>query len=199
VLELPCHRRVPGQAAGVLAAGDRQRGLLLLTGKVDGFAREFFFPVGIFGLVVTLGLFSYAIYGIAKCHALINVGKAMEASLRLAAGQFKNRPREVLRHVNEPFAAAIIYLAAMAAWTYLAAFDAPRWIGAALAVAVFIMGFAIIFEYNRRPRKDAADAHGDAAARGAHGVGLHSCRDFPEARLPPKGPGWNVILGKDTS
>ena len=50
--------------------------------------------------MVTLGLFSYEIYGIAKCHALINVGKAMEASLRLAAAQFKNRPRETLRHVQ---------------------------------------------------------------------------------------------------
>jgi hypothetical protein len=29
----------------------------------------------LFGLVVTLGLFSYEIYGIRKCHALINAGK----------------------------------------------------------------------------------------------------------------------------
>jgi hypothetical protein len=30
-------------------------------------------------------------------------------------GQFQNRPREVLQHVNHPLAAAIIYPAAMAA------------------------------------------------------------------------------------
>jgi len=133
-------------------------GLLLLTGKADGFAREFFLPVGLFGLVVTLGLFSYEVYGIRKCHALINAGRAMEASLGLAAGQFQNRPREVLRHVNEPFAAAIIYPAVMAAWTYLAAFDTFRWIRATLAVAIFIVGFTLTFEYNRWLRKDADSA-----------------------------------------
>lgn len=127
-------------------------GLLFLTGRADGFAREFLFPVGIFGLVVTLGLLSYEIYGIAKCHALINAGTNMEASLDLRAGQgqFQNRPRGVLGHINEPFAAAIIYPVAMAAWTYLAAFDAPRSTGAALAVLVFIVGFTMILVYNRR-------------------------------------------------
>jgi len=132
-------------------------GLLFLTGSADGLAREFFLPVGIFGLVVTLGLFSYEIYGIAKCHVLINAGGDMEASLslRTGQGQFQNRPRGVLGHINEPFAAAIIYPAAMAAWTYIAAFDAPRWIGAALAVMVFIVGFTIILEYNRRLGADA--------------------------------------------
>jgi len=139
-------------------------GLLLLTGRADGFAREFFLPVGLFGLVVTLGLFSYEIYGIKKCHALINAGKAMESSLALAAGQFQGRPRAVLRHVNEPFAAAIIYPAVMAAWTYLAAFEAPPWARGALAVAVFIVGFAITFEYNRRLGEDVAGGHEDPAA-----------------------------------
>ena len=126
-------------------------GLLFLTGSADGVAREFFFPVGIFGLVVTLGLLSYEIYGIAKCHALIKAGGDMEASLslRTGQGQFQNRPRGVLGRINEPFPAA------MAAWTYLAAFDAARWIGGALAVMVFIVGFTIILEYNRRLGADA--------------------------------------------
>ncbi len=79
----------------------------------------------------------------------------MESSLGLTAGQFTARPRDVLGHINEPFAAAIIYPAAMAAWTYLAAFHAARGVGAALAALVFVLGFAVTFEYNRRLAKDA--------------------------------------------
>jgi hypothetical protein len=93
-------------------------GLLLLSRNVDGVAAELFLPVGLFGVVVTLGLFSYEIYGIAKCHKLIIAGKALELALGLEkAGQFETRPREVLGHINEPFTAAIIYPAVMAAWT----------------------------------------------------------------------------------
>lgn len=124
--------------------------------------------------MVTLGLFSYEIYGIAKCHALINVGKAMEASLRLAAGQFENRPREVLRHVNEPFAAAIIYPATMAAWTYLAAFDTPRWLARPLQLR--------FSSWASRPSSSTTAGHARTPPtrtvtqrqRRADGVGLHS-------------------------
>jgi hypothetical protein len=130
-------------------------GLVLLTGKADGLAKVLFLPIGVFGIAVTLGLFSYEIYGIKKCHALIEVGQTMETSLGLDAGQFRNRPREVLRHINEPFAAAIIYPAVIAAWTYLATFQSARWLSAALALVVFAVGFALTVEYNRRLGRDA--------------------------------------------
>src|SRR4051794_4112690 len=71
-------------------------------------------PVGLFGLVVTLGLFSYEIYGIRKCHALILAGIALEKELGLSAGQFLGRPRAVFGLVNEPFAAGVIYPAVVA-------------------------------------------------------------------------------------
>lgn len=147
-------------------------GLLLLTGRTNGFALDFFLPVGLFGLVVTLGLFCYEIYGIEKCHALIIAGKAMESSLGLATGQFQQRPRGVLKHINEPFAAAIIYPVVMAAWTYLAAFKAPEWVGSTLAVLVFTVGFGVAFQYNRRRGEDTDSAHDDRAPASSPQAGM---------------------------
>jgi len=130
-------------------------GLVLLTGKGEKAAQEFFLPIGVFGLVVTLGLFAYELYGIKKCHALINAGKVLESALTEQPGQFRRRPRAVLGHINEPMAAALIYPAVMAAWAYLAAYHAARQAGPVLAAAVFATGFAATFEYNRRLGKDA--------------------------------------------
>jgi hypothetical protein len=130
-------------------------GLVLLTGRGDTLAREFFLPVGIFGLLMTLGLFTYEIYGIKKCHALIKAGTVLESELDLTAGQFQNRPREVLGNINEPFAAAIIYPGVMCAWAYLAMYHTARQVGGALAILIFLAGFAGTLEYNRRLRNDA--------------------------------------------
>jgi Domain of unknown function (DUF4440) len=75
--------------------------------------------VGIFGFVITLGLFAYEIYGIEKCDALIRAGKQLEGELR-SYGQFIGRPHEVNSFINEPFAAGIIYPTVLAAWIFLA-------------------------------------------------------------------------------
>src|SRR5947199_1536195 len=71
-------------------------GLFLLVSdkaKME-FAREFFRPMGFFGFIITLGLFSYELYGIKKCGRLIRVGKLLESKdhLHLKA-QFEWRPR----------------------------------------------------------------------------------------------------------
>jgi hypothetical protein len=143
-------------------------GLLILTGRGDGLSQELFLPAGVFGVAVTLGLFAYEVYGIKKCHALIKAGVALESSLGLVKspdprfpqslgppGQFQDRPREVLGYVNEPFAAAIIYPAAVAGWAYLAAYRGEPRLAGVIAAAIFVIGFAITLEYNRRLRKDA--------------------------------------------
>ena len=119
--------------------------LLLNDALIDptktGFNRLFLFPIGIFGFVITLGLFSFEIYGIKKCHALIGAGKQIEFSLG-TDGQFTHRPRDVARVINEPFAAGVIYPAVLAAWLYIGLlFVLPNdswWI----AVVVFLAGFA---------------------------------------------------------
>ena len=134
-------------------------GLALLSGRADGSDEDFFVPAGVFGVLVTLGLFTYEIYGIRKCHALIEVGKPMEAALDLVSGQFTEQPRSVLGHINEPFAAAVIYPAVIAAWIYLAAFHSARGVGAVIAPLAFAVGFATTVEYSRRLGQDARRAH----------------------------------------
>lgn len=86
--------------------------------------------IGWFGVVITLGLFAYELYGIRKCTNLIFLGKRLERDLGDIKGQFTIRPDGVLydyfgKHfrfisINEPFAAGIIYPAVMAAWMFIA-------------------------------------------------------------------------------
>ena len=122
-------------------------GLILVTKGVTDINQDWFLPVGVFGALVTFGLLSYEIYGIRKCHALIIAGGRLEARLGLGAGQFIARPREVWGVLNEPFAAAIIYPAVIAAWTFLATYSLPA-SRLYVAISVFGLGFIIILGYN---------------------------------------------------
>jgi hypothetical protein len=139
-------------------------GLFLLFNNLNELGldkvKEFLFPIGVFGFAITLGLLSYEIYGIRKCHALIEAGQQIEGSLHID-GQFRERPQNVARVINEPFAAGIIYPAVLAVWTYLAlshVSDAqiPAWIAAILArispgiaaIVVFVVGLACILIYD---------------------------------------------------
>jgi hypothetical protein len=124
-------------------------GLILLTGRVDEVRRDFFAPVGLFGIAVTTGLLAYEVYAISKCHALIEGGKALEQELRLPAAQFTRRPDAMFKVVNEPFAAAVIYPAVLAAWTYLALFFVDRPLGRVISAIVFVVGFAGILLYDK--------------------------------------------------
>jgi hypothetical protein len=154
-------------------------GLVLLTKKDE----DLFLMVGLFGLVMTSGLFAYEIYGIRKCHALLITGVALEIALNLQCevrpkheprvvdvGQFQNRPRTVLPTiqqrgpfrwvpaVNEPFAAAIIYPGVMSAWFYLAMYHTPfRLVGGGFAIVIFFLGLVGTITYNHRLGKDAGN------------------------------------------
>ena len=122
--------------------------LLLTDPKIMDVVKQFLLPIGVFGFVVTLGLFCYEIYGIRKCGALIGAGKQLERLLRIKDGQFTERPREVVWFINEPFAAGIIYPAVLAAWMYLALVysrpQAAQW----APVLVFFVGFALTLIYD---------------------------------------------------
>jgi hypothetical protein len=130
-------------------------GLVLLSGRAEDIRREFFGPVGYFGILVTLGLLAYELFGIKKCHALIQAGQALEREMDLPgrwpgkpAGQFIRRPNNLLWIVNEPFAAAMIYPAVLAAWTYLALLYENPSLGKPLSLSVFVSGFALILLYD---------------------------------------------------
>ena len=131
-------------------------GIFLLLNKDIGSSSDFtrfFAPIGAFGFLITLGLFAYEIYGIKKCHALINGGKQLEHAL-LSGGQFSHRPREVAGFINEPLAAGIIYPAVLGAWTYLALYSVLPdycWLAALL---VFLAGFAASLLYSLHLKSD---------------------------------------------
>jgi hypothetical protein len=136
-------------------------GLILLTGRADAVRKEFFWPVGLFGIAVTAGLLAYELFGIKKCHALLMAGEDLEKEMKLPvgqevwlpAGQFIRRPNNLLGIVNEPFAAAAIYPAVLAAWTYLALFFDHRHWGKVISPTVFVAGFAGILLYDLSLRK----------------------------------------------
>jgi len=102
---------------------------LLLNNNVttNGVAKQYIWPVGIFGFVVTLGLFFYELRGIQQCNRLIAVGERIEYLLTID-GQFNRRINPPSRIISHTFAARVIYPAVLAAWIYLA--------------LVFIQGFS---------------------------------------------------------
>jgi hypothetical protein len=129
-------------------------GLILLTGPADDVREEFFAPVGLFGIAVTAGLLAYEIFGIKKCHALLSAGEDLERRMGLSDAQFKRRPNNVLGVINEPFAAALIYPAVLAAWTYLALFVSHRALGNFLSPIVFFVGLVGILLYDQSLRNE---------------------------------------------
>lgn len=116
--------------------------------KIDS-VQPYFGPIGIFGFVITLGLFFYEFYGIKKCTHLIRAGIEIEKELTVNDGQFTKRPPGVLGLINEPLAAGVIYPAVLAAWTFIAlAFSQSQDAARRWATCVFLVGFAISFSYN---------------------------------------------------
>lgn len=122
---------------------------LLLSGKADlidnsdGGLSQALGAIGIFGFLFTFGLYTYELFGIKRCHYLIETGKRLEASLGIR-GQFRSRPRYVAGFLNEPFASSIIYPASMAAWLFLAFFFTSRepWVATVVAGAILVIGCA---------------------------------------------------------
>jgi hypothetical protein len=121
-------------------------GIVLLLDDKTAAYKNALGAIGVFGFVITIGLFAYELYGLKKCHALIWVGKHLEAKLHVD-GHFIYRPRELCGVINEPFAAGIIYPAVMAAWIYLALYFSTRNAMSA-AILVFFVGFGGSLAYN---------------------------------------------------
>ncbi len=95
--------------------------------SVKGGARDVLAGVGLFGALITLGLFAYEIYGIKKCGDLIKAGRRIEALLNVENGQFRMRAQNVAYIINEPFASGIIYPTVLAAWVFFVmAFAWPK-------------------------------------------------------------------------
>ncbi len=129
-----------------LASGS---GIFLLTTDLAKISLEkYSLPIGCFGLLITLGLFLYEVYGIRKCGALIDAGKRLEITMEIEYGQFKKRPHDVLCFINEPFASGVIYPAVLAAWTYILTYTWPTYCKVCAPVIVFIIFFGLALFYN---------------------------------------------------
>jgi hypothetical protein len=138
-------------------------GVILLASQALDEGSKFFLPAGLFGVAVTAGLLAYELFGIKKCHALLIAGEDLERKMDLPrggtdkpAGQFLRRPNHLLRIVNEPFAAAAIYPAVLAAWTYVALFLEYPDSGKVISLIVFVLGFGGILLYDQSLKKTSS-------------------------------------------
>ncbi len=111
-------------------------GVFLLMG--NRLELPFQVAAGLFGFVVTLGLYSYELRGIQRCHSLIAAGKQMEEDLGVRA-QFASRPRPVSGFIGSTLAAQIIYPTVLAAWLFVASMPAGARVATVTSGFVFIV------------------------------------------------------------
>jgi hypothetical protein len=84
---------------------------------------RFLGPIGIFGLIVILGLFAYEIRGMQRCQMLEEQGKCLKKKMELEGlGPFHRPDRWLGNMLGAPAAGLIIYVATAVAWTCLAAY-----------------------------------------------------------------------------
>lgn len=131
----------------------------LMKNDADSPLKNYSLPIGLFGLLVTLGLFAYELFGIKKCHATLIAAKDAEAELGIT-GPFASRPQELWWLINEPFASGIIYPAVLAAWTFVAFCILWPALSMYVASAVFVIGFGVSLAYNYHLKRDAMNRNG---------------------------------------
>jgi len=87
--------------------------------------KGFLGPIGLFSAVVTLGLFTYELRGMQRCHRLEVQAAVLEKQLGLSTeqGPFRGQPPRALGNMlGPPAAGLIIYLATLFAWLGLAGY-----------------------------------------------------------------------------
>jgi divalent metal cation (Fe/Co/Zn/Cd) transporter len=132
-------------------------GIFLLLGQLPDpeCSPTILLAVGLFGFLVTLGLFTYELRGIQRCNALIAVGKKLEQELGFQ-GQFRLRPGAINGIIGTTLAARIIYPAVLAAWTFVALYGIiiSNWGGMIIAAVVFVAGVDGSFRLKLKPTWD---------------------------------------------
>jgi hypothetical protein len=113
--------------------------------------------IGALGFVITLGLFAYEVYGIKRCHHLIEYGRRLELDMKVSHGQFEWRPHEVARRVAEPFASALIYPAVLAGWCFLGFSGLLPLLGVVIGSAAFCIGVRMMLKYDSALREEAGE------------------------------------------
>jgi hypothetical protein len=102
--------------------------------------------MGIFGFLITLGLFFYELRGIQRSLALEQSARAMEQAMGLNQGQFLLQPEPHLRGFVSPRSASwLIYTTVMAGWGYLAGVQrfGPFWAAVVAGVGVVVVAYFV--------------------------------------------------------
>lgn len=95
-------------------------GISLLVSKNYAIDSSHLLAVGIFGALVTLGLFFYELRGIQKCKHLIILGGQLESALKIESGQFKDRPKRIAGFIGAETAGWVVYITVLLGWLYVA-------------------------------------------------------------------------------
>ena len=94
---------------------------LLLTKRSEPIDTTYLYAIGLFGFLITLGLFIYELRGIQHCKHLEQLASRLEEQLHLHEAQFIGRPKGRLGGlVGAQGAAYIIYPTMLAAWVCVA-------------------------------------------------------------------------------
>ena len=98
------------------------RALESLSSSVKNYAIDssHLLAVGIFGALVTLGLFFYELRGIQKCKRLITLGSELESALKIELGQFSDRPKRIAGFIGAETAGWVVYMTVLLGWLYVA-------------------------------------------------------------------------------
>jgi hypothetical protein len=127
--------------------------VFLLLGKLNGGDRKLLLAVGLFGFIVTLGLFMYELRGIEDCTALRRHGIAIEEALGVHedTGQFRYWPGGKGNLVDEVGAAWIVYVAVLATWIFVALAglasytgDWPKWLELVIGGAIGVVSIEVV-------------------------------------------------------
>jgi hypothetical protein len=108
-----------------------------------------FAAIGFFGFLFTVGLYAYELFGIKRCHYLIETGRRLERDLSIW-GQFRSRPSDLAGFVAEPFATSVIYPGSLAAWLFLAVVLTNWVVAIVLAAIVLVVGCTLTIQGVRR-------------------------------------------------
>jgi len=126
-------------------------GIFLLSNvKADNNPEYYFVPAGIFGSLVTLGLFLHELRGLQICYALGAQGKFMEDHiLGGQGGRFSSDKDPIFKgFVSATWGTILIYSTLIAAWSYIGCMglsspyrrDIPIAISAIIFIGTTILG-----------------------------------------------------------
>jgi len=114
-------------------------------------ANELLIPVGIFGALITIGLFFYELRGIQKCRGLIACARKLERDLSpnlWKYGAFNFRQRGALKgFIGAAGAALVIYPTVIGGWIYIGSFGFTKseinalWFFMGAWLVSFVFGF----------------------------------------------------------